>query len=527
MADQPPQPPPQGGTAPPPPPRADGAEGGEDGGAAAGGGGGGDGPLKPWYGRHLWQIQPVRDLLVLAGVAGLVYLGYVLRTVTVPMLAALLLAYLMEPVVTCVERLRYMSRQGAVAGIIAAAVTFIALPAALGAAFAVIQAVDLAQTTVGHVDRITTVTSFVNEHRGEFTPRVDDAGTLRFHTQPPDDPQQTPPPPRGDDQPQDATEQNPDETDDAPADPLGPAVDSQASREASKAWAMLPPVLQSAVLSYARGAGPITDEEDVSAGEDSDTLADALEWLLGVVRGNASSVAQAAFQGGRATLATGMATLTSVGLLLFTLFLTGFFFFFFSTGYARVREFGHELLPEKHRERIVDLLGQMDVVVAGFVRGRLTIAFIQSLYFMLAYWLVGVPAPLILGPIVGVLSAVPYVALIGIPLTVVAMAIDNTGWYAWQQTWWWTLIGPIAVYQAGQLMDDYLLTPLIQGKTTKMDTPTILFASIGGGILAGVYGLLLAIPVAACAKILIRELFWPRLHAWLRGEARDFLPIRR
>jgi predicted PurR-regulated permease PerM len=75
-------------------------------------------------------------------------------------------------------------------------------------------------------------------------------------------------------------------------------------------------------------------------------------------------------------------------------------------------------------------------------------------------------------------------------------------------------------------MDDYFLTPKIQGDATGMDTPSILFASIAGGVLAGFYGLLLAIPVAACVKILLKELFWPRFRAWARGEKDDPLPIQ-
>jgi predicted PurR-regulated permease PerM len=77
-----------------------------------------------------------------------------------------------------------------------------------------------------------------------------------------------------------------------------------------------------------------------------------------------------------------------------------------------------------------------------------------------------------------------------------------------------------------QFLDDYVLTPTIQGKSTNMDTPTILFASIAGGALAGIYGLLLAIPVAACIKILMREVFWPRFRAWAQGNASDPLPIQ-
>jgi predicted PurR-regulated permease PerM len=60
-----------------------------------------------------------------------------------------------------------------------------------------------------------------------------------------------------------------------------------------------------------------------------------------------------------------------------------------------------------------------------------------------------------------------------------------------------------------------------------MDVPTILFASIAGGALAGFYGLLVAIPAAACVKILLNEVFWPRFRAWSHGEAPDLLPIRK
>ncbi len=64
-------------------------------------------------------------------------------------------------------------------------------------------------------------------------------------------------------------------------------------------------------------------------------------------------------------------------------------------------------------------------------------------------------------------------------------------------------------------------------RNTDMSMPMILFASIAGGVLGGVYGLLLAIPVAACAKILYLELVVPRLKAWAAGKAADPLPFSR
>jgi predicted PurR-regulated permease PerM len=104
------------------------------------------------------------------------------------------------------------------------------------------------------------------------------------------------------------------------------------------------------------------------------------------------------------------------------------------------------------------------------------------------------------------------------------MALDTSG-PAWQNSWWWTILAPLIVLAFTQLLDDYVLTPKIQGNATGMDTPTIVFASIAGGALAGVYGLLIAIPFFACVKILLREVVWPRFRAWSEGRVADPLPL--
>ena len=87
---------------------------------------------------HLWQMQPVRDLLVFAAIAGTVYAGYAMRTVTVPLLMAFALAYLFEPVVARVSKWRRMNRPLAVSlilatlGVALAATLATLLPLAVG-----------------------------------------------------------------------------------------------------------------------------------------------------------------------------------------------------------------------------------------------------------------------------------------------------------------------------------------------------------------------------------------------------------
>ena len=81
--------------------------------------------------------------------------------------------------------------------------------------------------------------------------------------------------------------------------------------------------------------------------------------------------------------------------------------------------------------------------------------------------------------------------VVGVPLTLLLIWLDPPSGF--RSAWWWLTFGPFVVYQIGQMFDDYILTPRIQGKATDLDTPSILFASITGGVLAGLLALTLVV----------------------------------
>jgi predicted PurR-regulated permease PerM len=64
------------------------------------------------------------------------------------------------------------------------------------------------------------------------------------------------------------------------------------------------------------------------------------------------------------------------------------------------------------------------------------------------------------------------------------------------------------------LLENWILTPWIQSGQTNMNAATILFVVFIGGAVAGVWGLLFAIPVAACIKIVLDEVVLPSLRDW-------------
>lgn len=494
---------------------------------------------KRWLDRHLWQIQPVRDLLVIAAIFGFFWLGYKLSVVTVPLLLAITLAYVFEPLIKRMTRMEWMSRQGAAASIIALMAAVVVVPLTIGLSFAAIQGIQLAsdlatqanaiKDAIDHPDdellqsrvqgRIPEwIRDAIHDSREREQERLEEFEKKNAPVGEDGTPITEPP------KPETAAETDQPGTADEIAGTLDEAAGDQPEAGAESAIAD---------GESDADAGPDefqSNEESVEAKSPKrtrrlpdDDFTRAMQVVLSWVERNAQAVTQQALATGTAAFDAFVRTVTSIIYVGFTLFLTAFFFFFISSGYGRFIEFSGKFIPNEHRDMTLHLLKRFDQVVSGFIRGRLTIAFIQSIVFSIGYWIIGVPAPILLGVAVAVLSIVPYAALVGIPVSIGLLWLeDRTGI---RGSIVWTLGAPVIFYFLGQALDDYVWTPLIQGKSTGMDTPTILFATLAGGALMGVYGLLLAIPLAACIKILLQEVFWPRFQEWIAGKRPDFLPI--
>lgn len=455
---------------------------------------------RSWWNSHLWEIQPIRDALVLLSIIGLIYLGYLLSVVTVPLLVATALAYLFEPLVqwlTRGSRGRIISRPGAAVLIILIAVLVVIVPLVLGIGFGVVQGVTFVKDQAGNVQALVrSVEDPSNKAAEEALPgarwRWLRTKLLEY----------------GEDFKRlEAERKARQEQHDAAVRANGGGTAGTPSTPPTAG----PPVVDE------RYALDLSDPYGVTVYK---LVMRAGLWA----KQNAGMLSREALATGASAISLGLGLLASVGLFLFGAFLTAFFFFFICVSYGRFLQFWQRLIPERKRYRALQLLSQMDNVIAGFIRGRLIICALLMIYYTLAFLIVGAPAPLILGPLFGALHLIPYAACLSVPIVMVLMWLEPaTG--GWQSAWWWTLAAPVLVYLGGQGTDDYVLSPTIQGRTTNMDTPTILFASLAGGILGGIYGLLVAIPFGACLKILLKEFVFPRIKAWGEGRASDPLPL--
>jgi predicted PurR-regulated permease PerM len=111
-------------------------------------------------------------------------------------------------------------------------------------------------------------------------------------------------------------------------------------------------------------------------------------------------------------------------------------------------------------------------------------------------WAVGLDLGILIGVIAGVLTFVPYLG----PATVIVLggtaALIQFG--DWQH-----VLGVALVFGGGQVIESAWLTPKLVGGRIGLHPVAVIFAVLAGGQLFGFLGMLLALPVAAIANVLL------------------------
>ncbi|SMO65996.1 AI-2E family transporter [Ruegeria faecimaris] len=157
-----------------------------------------------------------------------------------------------------------------------------------------------------------------------------------------------------------------------------------------------------------------------------------------------------------------------------------------------------ELLPRDHAPTIKRLAGEIDSVLASFVRGMGTVCLILGTYYAVALMAVGLQFGLVVGFIAGLVTFIPYLgALIG-----GSLAIGLALFQFWGD---WTQIGLVAaVFALGQVAEGNFLTPKLVGSSVGLHPVWLLLALSVFGALFGFVGMLIAVPVAAALGVLAR-----------------------
>jgi predicted PurR-regulated permease PerM len=154
---------------------------------------------------------------------------------------------------------------------------------------------------------------------------------------------------------------------------------------------------------------------------------------------------------------------------------------------------GLQLFDESQRPRVRRILNRSARAVSGYITGNLTISFICGVGVYIVLLLLGMPYATALALIVAVLDLIPYIGALlgGALLVIVSLFIDPFDSLV--------LLVYFVVYK---LVEDYVLTPVVYSRSVHLHPLAIFIAILAGGVLYGVLGALLAIPIAEIIRIL-------------------------
>jgi predicted PurR-regulated permease PerM len=155
------------------------------------------------------------------------------------------------------------------------------------------------------------------------------------------------------------------------------------------------------------------------------------------------------------------------------------------------------LVPRDHYATVRSLARESDAVLGGFLRGQFLVMLILGVLYGIGLWMVGLELGILIGIVGGLLTFVPYLGPASIVVFGGIAALVQFG--DWQH-----LAGVAAVFAIGQVIESYWLTPKLVGDRIGLHPMAVIFAVMAGGTLFGFLGMLLALPVAAVANVLLR-----------------------
>lgn len=197
-------------------------------------------------------------------------------------------------------------------------------------------------------------------------------------------------------------------------------------------------------------------------------------------------------------IGAGKIVVTTVSSLLLVAVMT----IYFLVGMPQVKLFLYHLVPRSRRTRVVLIGDEIFTKVGGYVLGNVITSFIAgagTFLWMLAW---GIPYPALLGLLIFLLDLIPVIGstIGGAIVTLVALTVSLP-----------VAIATLVFYCAYRLAEDYLLVPRIIGHTVKVPALGGMVAIVLGGVVMGIIGALIALPVAAAIQLLLQEITFPRL----------------
>jgi predicted PurR-regulated permease PerM len=173
-----------------------------------------------------------------------------------------------------------------------------------------------------------------------------------------------------------------------------------------------------------------------------------------------------------------------------------------------------ELIPRPYYRTVTTIANDANSVLSAFLRGQLSVMLALGTIYTVGLWIIGVELSLLIGMGAGMISFVPYLGtIVGLIAGVIAALVQFGDINH--------IIYVLIVFGIGQLLEGFVLTPLLVGDRIGLHPVAVIFAVLAGGQLFGFVGVLLGLPLAAVIMVLLRHGHERYMGSKLYGKEND------
>lgn len=189
-------------------------------------------------------------------------------------------------------------------------------------------------------------------------------------------------------------------------------------------------------------------------------------------------------------------TLSSIVGGIFSFFIVLVMIFYMVTEENATKRIIRSVVPDKYHPYLIQITGRIQEKLGEWLRAQLLLTLVVGVLTYIGLTILGIKYALVLAIIAGVLEVIPYFGptLSAIPAFVLTLAQG-----------FWPSIWVVAMYALVQWLENNLIVPKIMQKAVGLNPIISLTAFMIGAQIGGVVGMILSIPVATAANVIVKD----------------------
>jgi predicted PurR-regulated permease PerM len=164
------------------------------------------------------------------------------------------------------------------------------------------------------------------------------------------------------------------------------------------------------------------------------------------------------------------------------------------------------------KDEVVSALNEINGYLIAFFRGQLLVSMVNGAITSVGLMVVGLDFGLLIGITLCFLGLIPYVGIIlcWIPAVIIA-SVQGSPWFLHGTEWWVFPVVVTGIFFAVNQLDGLVVTPKIVGGSVGLHPMTVIASVfVWSLLLGGLLGAILAVPLTATVKVLLRRYIWQR-----------------